>query len=183
MVSLVVAVSMRRMQLQLQQKQLATPFVTVFRSVATGWGTPDVGGSYTMSPTWLGLCRQPGGHMTLSPGRSVEATVKGLRINDVNAGADFGTESAIAGTLYQELRVRKSGEQSYGLRLKQTAAGAQTLAIVRSGPTAGTLTTLIRKELPAAAEVGSWTSVEVEASGTTPVLVRARAWASGAPRA
>ena len=166
--------------------QAAPPYVptgtlatdSLSRTVAGGWGSAAVGGAYTLSPGATASVTAAGGQFVLAPGKDAEAVLGGVKAQDAIASADFSSAVVSGGssTSYQELRLRDSSAVAYAVRVKVTGT-VGTVAITKLIGTAAT--NLVKQELTAPIAAGSWTSVEIQVTGTNPVAITARAWPAG----
>jgi len=148
------------------------------RTVNGGWGSAAVGGAYTVSPASAASVTAAGGQFTLTPGVSAEAVLGDVKTQDAIASADF-SYSLVSGSstnTYQELRLRDTAASAYAVRLKTTGT-VGAVAITKLIGTAAT--TMVKQDLAAPVVAGSWTSVEIQATGTNPVTITARAWPAG----
>ncbi len=148
------------------------------RTATGGWGSATVGGAYTVTPAAVASVTAAGGQFALTGGKSAEASLADVQTQDAIASADFSYTLASGTTTntYQEIQLRDSAAAAYAARFKITGT-VGTIAITKLTGTAAT--NLAIQTLPAPVAAGSWTSVEIQVTGTNPVAITARAWPAG----
>ncbi|SEQ54219.1 PKD domain-containing protein [Microlunatus flavus] len=146
------------------------------RSVTGGLGAADAGGAWTLSGTASDFA-VAGGAARLSAGAGVtrSAYLGSLALTDVDAAATFATTAAPSGGgVYETVVVRRRSGADYGARLVLNASGAVSIGVFRDG-------THLRSATPAwTASPGTAVRVRVQATGTNPTVLRARAWRADA---
>jgi len=153
------------------------------RTTSSGFGTADLGGSYSTSPSKKFSVTPGVGHVSsLAAGSSGSATLQPATHLDEQLQSTFALPalpSAGAGVTYGlDLRRQPNGDR-YAITLRVAPKGALALTVARvrrgvatvlAGPTT----------LAAAATAGGSLVVEGYAAGSSPVQLQARAWLSGA---
>ena len=119
----------------------------------------------------------------LDKGKSLTATVKDVRVADVEVDTTMAVAAASATTydVFHGWTARHQADGSgYRARLRVTSAGTVNLGIARVN---GTVDTWLKGiNLPASLTSGPAIGGELQVSGTSPVTVRARAWTAGASK-
>jgi len=152
------------------------------RTTSSGFGTADVGGSYSTSPSKKFSVTPGVGHVSsLAAGTSGSATLQPATRLDEQLQSTFALPtlpSAGTGVTYGlDLRRQPNGDR-YAITLRVAPKGALALAVTRvhrgvatvlAGPTT----------LAAAATAGGSLVLEGYAAGSSPAQLQARAWLSG----
>ena len=148
------------------------------RSSAGSWGS-----DYALS----GATAQAGvsgtaAFATLDQGKSLTATVKGVRVADVKVDTTMAVTAGSATTydLFHGWTARQQANGSgYRARLRVGSDRTVTLGIARVN---GSVDTWLKGvALPASLTSGAAIGGELQVTGTSPVTVRARAWPAGTP--
>ncbi|MBB2985725.1 right-handed parallel beta-helix repeat-containing protein [Terracoccus luteus] len=150
---------------------------TFERTVSAGWGTALTGGTWGSSVPSRTSVSSGQGLVRLDPGASVTQTLAGSAVDvrttvgvkvDRIAVAGNGVSAGVAG--------RVSGTGGYVANLRIGRAGAMSLAIVRMR--SGSPDTVLVNDtlIPGTASTGTSYTAQVDVMGTSPVVVRARAW-------
>jgi PKD repeat protein len=146
------------------------------REVASGWGTADRGGAWTMSggsnvSSVTGGAGQLGGGI----GRGVRATLRETSAQDVRLQADLTlVQAATGGGAYVYLGGRQVGTDDYRATLRFRSTGEVDLSLYRV--VGGAETVLATQRLAGTYTPGTALTVRLEIEGTA---LRAKAWTAG----
>ncbi|WP_298462718.1 PKD domain-containing protein, partial [uncultured Cellulomonas sp.] len=151
------------------------------RTVSSGWGSAEQGGTWTSSVNAAVRQSVSGGagkHTVLKPGHLGTALLAGTATTDADVRVDVVLDKvADGGGLYASVIGRNVGTSGdYRARLKVQASGAVTLMASRANTTlkSATLTGLRYT-------AGTKLSVRLQVTGTSPTTIRAKAWKAGTP--
>lgn len=154
------------------------------RTLSGQWGTADAGGSYALSASGSTASTSGStGVATLNSGSSFGATLAQLSVADVDLSDTVRLDAGSAQTydVFASWAVRQQGAGSaYTSRVRITNSGKATLAVARKN--ASTTTTLASFDLPFTVKAGQSVRGELQTTGTSPVMVRARVWLTGQSR-
>jgi len=146
------------------------------RTVASGLGTAESGGAWTLSRAVSDFSVSGGAaHLRVGRGVTRGAYLDAVAVTDVDAASTFSTTTApTGGGVYETLVVRRRHGSDYGARLILSPSGRVTLALFRAD------TRLKAVRLPRlTATPGTKVRVRVQARGTNPTVLRARVWRVG----
>ncbi|WP_170165736.1 right-handed parallel beta-helix repeat-containing protein [Terracoccus luteus] len=152
---------------------------TFERTVSGGWGSAVTGGTWVSSVPARTAVSSGQGRVYLDPGASVTQTLAAAAVDvrttvgvkvDRIATAGNGVSAGVAG--------RVSPVGGYVANLRIGRSGVMSLAIVRMR--SGTSDTILINDTQIAGTAAAGTSytAQVDVIGTSPVIVRARAWPS-----
>ncbi|WP_204912659.1 PKD domain-containing protein [Microlunatus spumicola] len=146
------------------------------RTVASGLGTADSGGAWTVARAPSDFSVSGGAaHLEVGRGLTRSAYLDAVSLGDVDAVATFSTTTTPTGSgVYESLVVRRRNGTDYNARLVLTRSGEVRLSVHR-GETA--IETVLLTRVTATA--GSKVRVRLRAAGTNPTVLRARAWRAG----
>lgn len=146
------------------------------RTVASGLGTADTGGAWTLSGTATDFSVSSGvAHLRVGRGLTRAAYLTSVAVTDVDASGTFSTTTApTGGGVYNTLVVRRRNGSDYGARLVLGASGAVTLAIFRDATALRSVSVTGWTVSP-----GTRVRVRVQALGRNPTTLRARVWRVG----
>ncbi|WP_404321520.1 right-handed parallel beta-helix repeat-containing protein [Arthrobacter luteolus] len=153
------------------------------RSVQNGWGKSENGTGYTTS--WLPSLAVSGGTGTVKmpePGtsRTVEAGVSPALDMSASYGVSVSKLPTSGGGVHSGLQVRYMSGSFYQATLRVLPGGDTALDISRTNGGPETKTALARPvTLPFRVGAGQKVNVELQATGTSPVEIKARAWLAG----
>ncbi|MFB9798467.1 nitrous oxide reductase family maturation protein NosD [Arthrobacter citreus] len=154
------------------------------RSVQDGWGESESGTGYTTS--WLPSLAVSGGTGTVEipePGtsRTVEAGVSPAVDMSASYGVSVSEIPTSGGGVHTGLQVRYRDGSFYQATLRVLPGGDTALDISRTNGGPETKTALSRPvALPFRVDAGQKVNVELQATGSSPVEIKARAWLAGA---
>ena len=145
------------------------------RTVATGWGTADTGGAWTVGGGTTRFSVGSGvGSQSAAAGGTVAATLGSVVSTSSDVGVSVGLDRVPSGPVYLTVSGRVVGGADYGARVKVLATGAVQLHTERSG------TVLTGNTLPGLTlAAGDRLRVRVQVEGTSPTTIRTRAWKVG----
>lgn len=153
------------------------------RSVQDGWGTSENGTGYTTS--WLPSLAVSGGTGTVKmpePGtsRTVEAGVSPAVDVSASYGVSVSELPTSGGGIHTGLQVRYKDGSFYQATLRVLPGGGTALDISRTNGGPDTKSALARSvALPFRVGAGEKVNVELQATGNSPVEIKARAWPAG----
>lgn len=144
------------------------------RSVASGWGTADVGGDWTVSAgSSAPLSVSDGaGRMTLIPGQTRFANLTAVSTTESVTGVRLRADVAsTGGAAHATLIGRQVGGSSYGLNVRFEPGGLLRVYLLRDNTALRTFT-------------GTWTAGEeftarLSVTGTSPTQLAAKIWPTG----
>ncbi|SDG52620.1 PKD domain-containing protein [Klenkia brasiliensis] len=141
------------------------------RSVPAGWGTADQGGAWSVSSSTGTAVDGARGRLTSTPGRTLTATLGAVSGTDTDAVLTLSvSQLPSSGSSYTSLLVRQGSAGGYAGRVVVASSGVATLYL-NSGSTV-----LTWARLPWSVAAGDQVRLRVQATGTGPSTVRARAW-------
>ncbi|MBO0882882.1 MAG: PKD domain-containing protein, partial [Mycobacterium sp.] len=147
------------------------------RSVASGWGAADVGGTWSLngSSSLFSVGNGRGAIRMVSPGAGPSAYLTAVSARDVDALVDVSTDKAPTGTgVFLSVIVRRSGTSDYSLQVK-LASTSVTLKLVRV--VSGAQTTLATQTVPGLTyTAGDVLRVRFDASGSGATTVSGKVW-------
>lgn len=152
------------------------------RAVSGGWGSADVGGSYTLLGSSSSFNVSGGsGQIVLSAGASRRATLEGAVARDVDILVRVRTDKPTSnGSHYIYLVARRSGGNAYRPKLVVAANGQVSVhagvVIDNSESSLGPSVAV-----PGASPANGWTWLRAQVTGAGPTMIRVKAWADGAP--
>ena len=150
------------------------------RRTTGGWGSATTGGGYTLSSAAQFSTDGANGVATLPrSGSSLTATLSGASALDVGATTlvSIGTRPAAGNGISAGVQLRSSGTSYYQSTIRVTPAGDVMLGITRvNGSTATQKAVVAEAVVAKGVAAGTAVNVEFQATGTTTVDVRARAW-------
>jgi parallel beta-helix repeat protein len=152
------------------------------RTVSDGWGSADVGGVYKIGGSANAVSASGStGVVKLSAGREFAASLPSVSIGDVDISDTAKVTGAATYDLFHGWGVRRQDDgSSYNIRVRFSSSGKSTLGVSRrSGATS---TWLSGVSLPMALQAGQTFHGNVQVTGTSPVLIRARVWADGSSK-
>ena len=151
------------------------------RSVASGWGTADRGGAWTLSGTLSRYSVAAGsGSVSLGAGASAKPTLGTVSIRDTDFRTVFTTNKApTGGGQYVSLVGRAvPGGSEYRAKLLLASTGAVTAYVTRVD--AGTETSLGSAVVSGLTyTAGSKLQVRFQAVGASPTTLRVKVWPQG----
>jgi PKD repeat protein len=153
------------------------------RAVASGWGTADTGGNWTMAGAGSSSSVSGGkGHLQVpSAGGSATALLNSVSVQDIALQADVSLSVApTGGGTYVYLSSRWANNNRYRAALRFLADGRVTLYINR---VVGGQETILRSlTLPGVTyTAGSVMHFKFDVSGAGTTTLQAKAWAAGTP--
>lgn len=152
---------------------LATDSFT--RTVTNGWGPATTGGAWTVAGG--GTRFSVNGSVGLQApvlGGTLSATLGGVSSTGTDTTVGVSMDTSLTGPVYLTVDGRVVGSATYGARIKLMPTGVVQLHTQRSGAllTGGTLSGLTLT-------AGQQLRVRVQVQGTSPTVVRVKAWAAG----
>ncbi len=150
------------------------------RETASGWGTADRGGAWTVTGAPGAATVSAGnGRLTAAPGGAAAARLAGVNRSDVSVQADLAVPTVpTGGGAFASLALRRVGTSDYRAKLWYRATGEVTLTLV--AVVDGTERVLGTTEVPGPVTAGQELTLRLEAQGTGTTELRARVWRAGA---
>jgi PKD repeat protein len=152
---------------------------TFERSVVNGFGTADLGGSWTTtgSTANYSVTGGAGQHRSPSAGITTNSFLNGVSAGDVVATVDVSFSSApTGGGVYSALIVRRTGSSDYRARIRAMPTGT-TLSLMRVNGGTTVLSTVTLPGLTYAP--GDVIRIQVSATGSGTTTLSAKAWRVG----
>jgi hypothetical protein len=153
---------------------------TFSRANQAGWGRAATGGSYTLAgqQSAFAVASSRGVLNGLTPGKTADAWLSGVSLTDVvvsdTVAVTAGDLNSI-NLLHSLVIRRQSSGDSYRGQVRITKSGALALSVTRvTGGTETALGTAVT--LPFAVKKSQDLNLQVEATGSTTVTVKVRAW-------
>ncbi|WP_404311373.1 PKD domain-containing protein [Agrococcus terreus] len=155
----------------------ATAFDRFERSVASGWGSAEVGGAWSALGGTAAFSVAGGeGVIRLAPSHTREARLAGTQTSAV-AEVSFSSDVLSAGgTASVTVIARQVGSNTYSGRVRLEPNGVIRLYLLRNETSLGTVV------LPQQYTAGTDVHVRVMAAGTGPTALGASVWLDGQPR-
>ncbi|MCD2443275.1 PKD domain-containing protein [Agromyces sp. SYSU K20354] len=144
------------------------------RTVASGWGTADTGGIWTVNSTTKLSVASGAGRVAANAGSTLNATLGQVSTSAIDAQVSVAVDKLPNQVMYTTLAARVVGTSLYGARLRINPNATAQLQLMRDG-TALTSTTLPGITVTA----GTPVRIRVQIEGTNPTTLRARAWPAG----
>jgi PKD repeat protein len=165
-------------------QQVTFAFDDFARTVSNGWGSAPVGGPWTVVGGSTSFAVSGGaGRMTLptaSVGRT--ALLNGVSRTATDLSVVLSTDKAPTGSgLYvSAIGRRVAGAGEYRAKLQLLASGQARLSLVRTTASGVETTIAAAQTVPGVAyTLGDRLNLRVQVTGTSPTLVRAKAWEVG----
>jgi len=149
------------------------------RTVASGWGTSEAGGPWTITGTAAPASVGGGvGSLNLGAGSTRDLRLGALALRDVRVSMDLRLDQAPAtGSAYVGVITRSTSAGDYRVRVWLRDNGTVWL-VVQHGSTV-----LRSYQVPGITRAaGDWFTLEVEVTGTTSTTVEASIWRAGTPQ-
>ncbi|MGY3126528.1 PKD repeat protein [Agrococcus sp. UYP33] len=149
------------------------------RTVASGWGTSEVGGPWTVTGTSAPASVGNGvGTLALGAGSTRDLRLNALALSDLRVSMDLRLDQAPAtGSSYLGVITRSTSAGDYRVRVWLRDNGTVWL-VVQHGSTV-----LRSYQVPGITRAaGDWFTLEVEVTGTTSTTVEASLWRAGTPQ-
>ena len=147
------------------------------RSLASGWGSADLGGVWTVGGSALnylvtdgvGMQRVPG------PGRTMSSYLQGVSSDDTEVQVRVALDQVqTGGGTYVSVIGRQVGAAAYAVRMRFLASGVVTLTAMRDG------TSLASLNLPGLVYApGEQLQLRMQVTGTSPTTVQGKVWRVG----
>jgi trimeric autotransporter adhesin len=152
------------------------------RTVSDGWGSADVGGAYKISGSANAVSASGStGVVKLGAGHEFAASLPNVSIGDVDISDTATVTGATTYDLFHGWGVRRQDDgSSYNIRVRFSSSGKSTLGVSRR--IGSTSTWLSGVSLPTALRAGQTFHGNVQVTGTSPVLIRARVWIDGSSK-
>ena len=149
---------------------------TFTRTTTAGLGTADTGGAWTPAGTAANFATNGKTATLTTPARTSNfAYLNTVSSNDTDLQATLSFTRPTASSLYTGLIARKVGTATYGARTIISPNGAVTLNLQRN-----TDTILARATIPGLSyTTGDELNLRVQATGTSPTTIQAKAWKAG----
>ena len=146
------------------------------RTVASGWGSAPVGGSWTIGGASSALRVQAGtGDVTLPPGSTRTATLAGVSTTATDIRVNFSLSAVpTGGGSYTTVVGRQVGSANYVASVWVKSTGAVVLVLKQGATVLSTTTVSGVTYTP-----GAVLAARLQVTGTSPTTVRARIWPAG----
>lgn len=159
---------------------------TFERTLATGWGAADLGGTWSVtSPTNTSVGGGVGNLTMRTAGSGPAAYLNAVSSTDADVEVQLSLDKLpLGGSSGADLSLiaRRVGTQDYRGKVKILSTGAVRVGIARTAST-GAQSLLSGETLVAGLTyaVGDALVVRVQATGTAPTLLKVRVWKLGSP--
>jgi hypothetical protein len=155
---------------------------TFQRTLASGWGSADTGGAWTLCSTCSSLYSvgSGAGWVTLAAAKGTEAALRDYASTNTELAVVASVDRvADGGGSYISVIVRGTRADGYLGSLSLKPTGAVALSIERTAASA--TTTLVSGSLPTGTfTAGAKLSIRMQAVGTGPTALRLKVWKAGA---
>ncbi|MDO8121479.1 PKD domain-containing protein, partial [Isoptericola sp. b490] len=155
--------------------ELATD--TFGRTLATGWGDAEVGGSWSVlaSSSYYSVDGTSGLQVIPRAGATLGAFLESVSADAVDLTAKVAVDQAqTGGGTYLSLVGRQVGSSSYSGRVRLLSTGSVLVQIVRDSTSVASAVVPGMTYTP-----GDLIAVRVRVAGTSPTTISARAWPAG----
>jgi PKD repeat protein len=148
------------------------------RTVASGWGTADLGGAWTTGSASLFAVSSGQGRITVAASKGPQIYLASSTATDADVRADFTVDrAATGGGTYLSLVARGATNEGYRGKGRIMPDGSVQLSVVRA--LAGVETTLGTASLPAGTfAAGDTLKFRMVAAGLAPTSLRLKVWKS-----
>ncbi|WP_394289173.1 PKD domain-containing protein [Microbacterium sp.] len=144
------------------------------RTAATGWGTADIGGAWSLRAAASRYSVSNGsGNLILPRATTLYADANGVDTDRVRVDATFSVDKLAEGT-YVAVVGRQVGSNSYVLRLRLGADGSARMYVLRNNSVAIGSSLL----LPFTVQPGQKYHASFEVAGASPTSLKAKVWAA-----
>ena len=145
------------------------------RTVASGWGTADTGGPWTVNSTTKLSVASGVGRVAANAGSTLNATLGQVSTTSIDLTTTLTIDKLPNQALNATLAARIVGTSLYGARLRINPNGSVQLHLMRDATALSGIT------VPGiTAGAGTPIRVRVQVDGTNPTTLHARAWPAGA---
>jgi len=150
------------------------------RTVASGWGTADTGGAWTVVGGASSFSVAGGlGSVSLAPNQTREARLNGVSVTNSVTEVDLSADVVAAGgSTSVSVIGRRVGSAAYLARVRFEANGSARLFLVRA-TTAETVIGGASKVIAATYTPGDVIKVRLSVTGNSPTTIAAKAWLAG----
>lgn len=145
------------------------------RTTASGWGTADVGGPWTVNSTSKFAVGGGVGRVTATAGSTLNATLGQVSSTDTSVSTTVSVDKLGDQLLTATVHGRVVGTAAYGARLRVNPNGSLAVQLMRDAVVLG------GGNVPITISPGSPVSVRAETTGTSPTTLRVRVWRAGTP--
>lgn len=155
---------------------------TFTRTASQGWGTAEVGGAWTTSPSSALSVSSGKGRIANAAGSGRTAYLRSVSSSASDLTLTLSPDKlTTGGGLYVSVAGRwVSGAGEYRAKARLRSDGRVELSLVRTTATGAETTLRSAVVVPQATySAGGTISVRVQVTGTSPTTIRARAWMSG----
>ncbi len=144
------------------------------RSVSSGWGTADTGGAWSVNSTTKFSVASGVGRVAANAGSTLNAALGQVASTRTDLQVTVSVDKVANQPLSSTVAARVVGTSLYGARLRVNANGSLQLHLMRDGTALSGLTVPGVTVGP-----GVGVRVRVQVDGTSPTVLRARAWLAG----
>ncbi|MGC5172288.1 PKD domain-containing protein [Microbacterium sp. DT81.1] len=148
---------------------------TFTRTTASGWGTAEMGGAWTVNSTTKFSVSGGMGRVMATAGSTLNATLGAISSTDTSVAATVSVDKLADQVLTSTVMGRVVGTASYGARLRLNSNGTVAVQLMRDA------TVLGGGSVAGSIGPSSPISVRVDTLGTSPTTLRVRVWPAGAP--
>lgn len=147
------------------------------RTLASGWGSADVGGAWTLTSPGAFSVANGAGNLSMAAGSGPSAYLNGLSARDVDLLAALRFDKAATATIYTSTVARRIGTSDYRVKVRLTA----TQTILDLARTVnGTETVLASQVVPGLVmNPTQEINLRFQAVGSGSTTLRAKAWLTG----
>jgi PKD repeat protein len=145
------------------------------RTVASGWGSADTGGAWTLTGAKAQFNVKNSGNMVLPVNTTLMAMLNAVSSSSAQSVAQFSVDKLADGT-YVEVIGRRVGTDTYSARLRIAGDGTSKLYLLHGSTQLGSTSTPGFTVVPGTVYV-----LSVKVSGTSPTSLSAKVWKAGDP--
>lgn len=149
------------------------------RTVATGWGSADLGGAWTTTGSTSNFSVADGvGAMRMTAGAGRNMNLNGVSSADAELRVSVGMDKvATGGGIHATIKPRVVGSNSYWADLTYAASGSVSVTLGRT--VAGVDTTVASQPTGLSVVAGERLNVKVQVTGVAPTTLRVKIWKVG----
>lgn len=145
------------------------------RTVASGWGTAPGGAAWATSTPAAFSVADGHGRITVPPSASRDIAANTVAAGDATLRTSFAVSPTVTGSgTYAGVWSRRSSDGDYRAQVKFREAGRPDVSIDRR--VGSTTTTLTSVRLPQSVSAGQPLHVRFDTVGTSPTVLRVKAW-------
>ncbi|MET1006341.1 MAG: PKD domain-containing protein, partial [Propionibacteriaceae bacterium] len=161
-----------------------SPFATdgFDRTVSNGWGSADLGGAWTASPSSAFSVGSGAGRVSIPAGATQRATLNSTSSTSTDLTSTFALDKlGVGGGAYLTFTGRRvATNQQYETQVTISTSGAVTVSLVKlNGSSTATTLGAATRITGLTYAAGSNLNIRHQVEGTSPTTLRVKVWAAG----